>query len=245
MSESDTPKLKSGSTDLITSLTKGTMGAVPILGPLISEIIGNVIPNQRVDRIARFLELLEQRLSGLEKEILQKNLSSPESVDILEDAFTQAARATSQERLEQISNVVANGLSPAELNQGQTKRMLWLLGQLNDSEIVLLRSKLAMTNEDIGRDREFRQKHESLLAPIATHMASSQDEFEEAALKSSYRQHLHDLGLIRHRFKRPKRGEFPEFDDRTGMMKISGSEVTRLGKMLLGYLNLIPEWCQT
>jgi hypothetical protein len=215
---------------------------IPVVGSLISEIVGNIIPNQRVDRIDRFIQLLGQRLENLEKDFLDTRLKEPAAVDLLEDAFMQAARATNQERIEHIANVIANGLAEESLQQAEAKRMLWLLGQINDSEVIILRGRLATTNDEAVKDEEFRIKHAELLAPTSTHMDSSEDQFEEAALKSSYRQHLHDLGLLRHRFAKPKRGQLPEFDDKTGMMKASGSNVTRLGKMLLRYLNLIPDW---
>ncbi len=99
-----------------------------------------------------------------------------------------------------------------------------------------------MTKEDHERDREYRQTHERLLAPDMIHLSSSLDEREDAALKGSYRQHLHDLGLLRHRFSSPRSGQLPEFDTRTGMMKSSGTGITLLGRMLLRYLNLIPAW---
>lgn len=242
MSTRNSPELGNTTTDIVTSLVKGTTGMVPVVGPLIAEIVGNVIPNQRVDRIVRFVQLLEERLGKLEQEALKAKVSQPLVIDLLEDAFTQAARATSQERLDHIANVIANGISDDELNEAETKRMLWLLGQLNDAEIVILRSKLAETNEDRVADADFWKKHEQLLAPDMTHMGSTEGEFEEAALKASYRQHLQDLGLTRHRFPRPRRGEVPEFDDKTGMMKATGADLTRLGKMLLRYLNLIPTW---
>ncbi|MFW6114130.1 MAG: hypothetical protein ACOC7K_00140 [bacterium] len=243
MTVPEQPRLGATSTDIVASLAKGTTGMVPVIGPLVAEIVGNIIPNQRVERIVRFVQLLNERLSNLEQEVLNSKLKQPPVVDFLEDAFIQAARATSGERLEHIANVVANGISDGELNEAETKRMLWLLRQLNDSEIVVLRSRLATTREDYEADAEFQNTHAELLAPDATHMGSSEEEFEEAALKKSYRAHLHDLGLTRPRFKKPRRGELPEFDDKTGMMKSSGSDVTRLGKMLLRYLNLTPEWC--
>lgn len=212
MTTPEPPKLGNTTTDLVVTLAKGTTGMVPVVGSLIAEIVGNVIPNQRVDRIARFVQLLDARLARLERPFLEGRIHEPAVVDLLEDAFTQAARATSQERLEHIASVVANGISQDELNQGQTKRMLWLLGQLNDAEVVILRSKLALTREDFDLDSEFRDKHEQLLAPDTTHMGSSEEEFEEAALKKSYRTHLQDLGLVRPRFQKPRRGELPEFD---------------------------------
>lgn len=244
MSQAEMPKIGNSTVDVVTSLTKGTVGAVPFVGSLIAEVVGNIIPNQRIDRIGRFVELLEERLKNVEEATLHKKLVEPPTVDLLEDAFIQASRATSQERLEHIANVVAIGISAEELNEAETKRMLWLLGQLNDSEIIILRSKLVITRDDMEADTEFREKHEQLLSPDTTHMGSSEAEFEEVAIRGSYRQHVQDLGLTRPRFSKPRRGELPEFDDKTGMVKSSGSDVTRLGKMLLRYLNLIPPWYQ-
>lgn len=242
MNKEQLPSLGNTSRDIVASLAKGTTGMVPFVGSLIAEVVGNIIPNQRVDRIVRFVELLEQRLGKFEEETLRRKLVDPQVVDILEDSFTQAARATTQKRLEHIANAVANGISAEDLDQAQVKRILWLLGQLTDEEIVILRSKLAQTTDDVHRDAEFREKHEQLLAPDVTHMGSSEDEFEEAALKASFHQHLFDLGLVRHRYRAPRRGELPEFDDKTGTIKPSGSDSTRLGRMLLRYLNLIPQW---
>jgi len=245
MTNPDQPNLGNTSTDIIVSLMKGGVGAIPVIGSMIAEVVGNVIPNQRVDRISEFVRLLDERLRLIKQSILDAKFREPAVVDLLEDAFLQAARATSHERLEYIANVVANGMSAEELEEAEAKRMLWLLGQLNDSEIIILRSRLVMTREDANVDAEFRDRHTELLTPDTTVMGSSQKEVEEAALKASYRQHLHDLGLIRHRFQKPKRGELPEFDEKTGTIKASGSDVTRLGKMFLRSLNLIPDWYST
>lgn len=240
--DSQKPELSTNRFDAAASLAKGVLGAAQFVGPMLAEIVGHVIPNQRIDRIAEFVRLLDQRLQDLEKDVVQNRMQEPTGVDLMEDAFSQAARATTQERIEHIANVVANGISAEEQNHAELKRMLWLLGQLNDAEVILLRSRLAMTSEDYERDADFQQRHSELLAPDANHMGSSDDEFNEAALKASYRQHLRDLGLIRQRFNKPKRGELPEFDEKTGMMKASGCDVTRLGKMFLRYLDLIPDW---
>lgn len=242
MTESAKPELGSTTTDLIASFAKVGAGQLPIVGSLVSEVVGNIIPNQRVDRIAEFVRLLDERVSDVEQSLLTERFKQPEVVDVLEDAFIQAARATSQERLEHIANIVANGISPDELNTAETKRMLWLLGQLNDSEVILLRSKLGKTREDAQADAAFREKHEELLVPDTTVTGSAEEEFDKAALTGSYKQHLHELGLLKKRFKRPKRSELPEFDHKTGMMNSSGSELTRLGKMLLRYLDIIPDW---
>ena len=40
-------------------------------------------------------------------------------------------------------------------------------------------------------------------------------------------------GCSEFRFKKPKRGELPEFDEKTGMVKVGGYEITSLGRLLL------------
>lgn len=242
MPESLPPKLGNTSTDIMVSIAKGTVGAIPYVGSLIAEIVGNVIPNQRVDRIAEFVRLLEERLAKVEKENLRERFTEPAAIDIMEDSFTQAARATTRERLEHIANIVAHGLSAEELNQAEVKRMLWLLGQLHDAEIIILRGRLPMTNGDFAADGEFQRTHANLLTPIVLHTGSTEDDIEDAAIRGSYLQHLHDLGLLKYRFDRPKKDEIPEFDPETGRLKARGSQVTRLGRILLRYLNQVPEW---
>ena len=237
-------QLGNSMTDHGTSLAKGVVGAVPIVGSLLAELVGNVIPNQRLDRLTRFFEKLEARLQTVEHETLKARLAQPEVVDVLEDSFFQAARAMTDERLEHVTNVVSNGLSAEQLDTAETKRMLWLLGQLNDIEIILLRGRLPRTREEYQTDEEFQSRHTEVLAPRSPTMHSDKPEFDDAALFASYRQHLIDLGLLRLRFSRPRKGELPEFDDHTGTLKASGTEVTRFGRMLLRYLNLIPHWYQ-
>jgi len=45
------------------------------------------------------------------------------------------------------------------------------------------------------------------------------------------------LGLLKPRFKNVKKGSLPVFDEKTGMMKASGHSITRLGRMLLKYID--------
>lgn len=49
----ESPSLKTNTSDCVTSLAKGTFGAIPFAGPIAAEIIGHVIPNHLADRIVR------------------------------------------------------------------------------------------------------------------------------------------------------------------------------------------------
>ncbi|MFO0945610.1 MAG: hypothetical protein U1D30_06655 [Planctomycetota bacterium] len=105
--------------------------------------------------------------------------------------------------------------------------MLWLLGQLVDAEIIILRGRLSNTNESREKDRESLKKHGNILTPNMINLSSTEDELEEEAIKASYKQHLLDLGLLRNVYQKPNSKKAPELDPNTGTLKVSRIEITR------------------
>ena len=61
----DETKLSLNKIDVAVFLAKGTFGALTYIGPIISEIIGTIIPNQRLDRISDFLSRLDEKVKNL------------------------------------------------------------------------------------------------------------------------------------------------------------------------------------
>ena len=49
MAQSEPPTLGNTSADIVMSLAKGTTGMIPVLGPLISAIVGNVISTRTLE----------------------------------------------------------------------------------------------------------------------------------------------------------------------------------------------------
>ncbi len=90
--------------DRLASVAKGISGICPLIGPIASEVIGNIIPNQRLDRVASYLSSLEKIIHDIDSrtERLESNLKRPEGVDIFEEGMIQAARSVSSERQEKI-----------------------------------------------------------------------------------------------------------------------------------------------
>src|SRR5437870_1294450 len=138
MSQSE--ELENQKKDWAVSVSKGVLGAMPFVGGLLGEVVGWVIPNQRMDRISRYVAQLEEKLGQLDKEFLSHRLTSPETIDLLEDSFFQAARALIDERRKQIAEVVKQGVTEERIKVGQCKRVLQILGDLTDFEILLLRA---------------------------------------------------------------------------------------------------------
>ena len=164
---------------------------------------------------------------------MQRRLETPEAIDLLEDGLLIAGRALTEERRERIASLMAKSLTLEELEHLEKKTLFQLLDRLNDAELIILQATmLPQTHE------AFYDQHADVLYGVRAHLGSSQDDIDRAAIQSTYRRKLRDLGLIEPRFKPPRRGELPEFDVKTGMIKASGDRPTVLGRLLLRYLDL-------
>jgi hypothetical protein len=227
--------IKPTKVDYAASLAKSIVGATPIVGPLISEVVSNLIPKQRLDRISEFVTILNAKVESLDHRLLQSAFRDERFVDLLEDGFQNASRALSNERKEYIASLIANSLTEEQIEHSQAKLLLSLLAELGDPEIVLLQFYAKLTS---GDQDEYLETHKAIIQGPVAHMGSSPQELDQDALNSTYKAHLERLGLISPHFRHTRRGELPEFDNKTGMMKVSYHGVTTLGRLLLRFIDL-------
>jgi len=225
--------------DHVTSVVKSAVGAVPVAGPFLCEVAGVIIPNQRVDRLARFAQQLADRLGEVEDDVLKSKLGDENFTELVEESMRQASRSTSDERRAYIAGVLANGISGDDIDYIETKHLLRLLGDINDIEVVWLRAYYEWHWGGRG-ESEFQQTHAATLAPVTAVMGSSREELDKAALQESYKMHMERLGLLRSRIRYDSRTKLPEFDRDKGFKK-SGYEITPLGQLLIRYIDLVPE----
>lgn len=226
-------------TDIAAILGKGLVGAIPFVGPLAAEIVGAIIPNQRIDRIESLLKLLESKITEDKKTKVEGKIITPESVDLIEDGFLQAARAISEERKDYIASLLKNSLTNDHLEYIEHKRLLSILGQLNDLEIIILKSYTLHQGDPDSE--EFWKIHQDSLHPRSAYLDSTQKDVDKHVIHQTHKTHLASLGLLRPGFKRAKKGELPEFDDKTGMIKANGYSITPLGRLLLRSIDQINE----
>jgi hypothetical protein len=123
--------------DKLIALARGAAGAIPYAGGFVGELLG-LVPGQRTDRIAAYVRLLSGRLDGLEKHEKDEILSRPDKLDFVEEGAWQAARALSDQRIGYIAEAVYQGLSSEEADVIRRKRLLKLLGEIDDDEVQLL-----------------------------------------------------------------------------------------------------------
>jgi hypothetical protein len=220
--------------DIASSIIKGAIGLLPV-GSLIAEVLGSYIPNQRMARFDRFLRILAAKLVIIEEEVLRQKMKQPQFLDLFEDAAYQSVKSANEQRLEYIANLLKNSLTDEEVEIINYKIILSLLGEINDIEIILL--QYHGLNVNPAQREEFYKSHlEVLKAPIAV-MGSPQPIIDRSTVYKTHRTHLVRLGLLKITFKKPKKGEIPEFDEKTGMIEAKGHEITPLGRLLLRYID--------
>ena len=219
--------------DWLALAARGGLGIVPWVGGLLGELVTELIPNQRIDRIVRLLDLFAEKITELDKEMLEIKLHQAKYIDLFEDACFQAIRALTEERLDYIASALKHSLTNDQLEYEYKKKLLWLLGQINDVEVIIL---VYYQKVMWGDYKEFFEQHkEVLFVPPATH-GSAQDEIDREILHESYKDHLSQLGLLRTIYHFVPKGELPEFDSRTGKFKRGSLEITSLGRSLCAFI---------
>lgn len=224
--------LQSNKVDYATLAIKSALVNFPLVGSLLVELAGTVIPNQRVDRIAKFVQYLEHRLLNLEQEFIQAQIHNEDFADLLEEGLRQATHSLTDERRKYIANIIASSLSSEVVNYIESKYLLRILNEINDIEVIWLRS-FCIDTAILKSDPDFRKRHKSLLQEVVVYMGAPCEVFDKQALQKSYKEHLTQLGLLKHRYKVDLKTKIPEYDSFTGAQEVNGYEITSLGALLL------------
>jgi hypothetical protein len=227
--------LQPSSTDYVASAAKAALGMVPFAGSLLAELAGTIIPNQRIDRIVKFAEKLNEKLSEIEEDFVRSQLTNENFTDLLEEGLRQAARSVTNERRDYIASLIARSLTDKDVEYIESKHLLRILGEINDIEVIWLRFYLVPT---FGGDKIFRETHTKILEPVIATLVAPQGTLDKSALQESYKEHLTQLGLLEHKYQTDIQTRTPEFDSFTGGLKTAGYEISPLGRLLLRHIGL-------
>lgn len=228
--------LENNRSDFIALVTKSVVGAIPFAGTLLSELVGVTIPNQRIDRLTKYIKELENKISKIPEAVVNDLKLSEQFIDLIEEGFVHASRATSDERRSYITSIIENGINDDSVDYQDSKYLMKLLAELNDIEIIWLRFYLTPT---ITGDTKFRNKHKNVLTPIRTYKGADRETSNKSSIQESYKEHLERLNLIESHLRFDRKTGLPIFDNTTGKPKTSNRRITHLGIMLLEQIGLI------
>jgi hypothetical protein len=216
---------------------KSLAGYAPFVGPILGEAIGFTIPSKKVERLYIFAQVFEDRLQYVEEDVARLKMQTEEFTDLLEDGLIQASRAMTDERRGYIASLLKNSITHDELSHVEKKKLLALLGEINDAEVIVLKLHSLSSQDDKSA---FAKRHESVLAPIPRPFGVSQEILDKGAFQDSYRSKLMEVGLLTPVYKQQEKGKMPEFDDRTGRLKATSFRVTALAGLLLRFIDESP-----
>lgn len=218
--------------DYLVSASRGAAGLVPYIGGPLGELISHTIPKQRLDRLVQYVRELEQRLQSMEEQVVQEALNDPRRIDLVETGGYQAARSVSTERIVWIAELVFQGLQKSDVDILRHKRLMNLLEEVDDDELLLLNAY----GQNYGAQNQ--EAWGAVNRPSPGHLGSSTAELDAEKLFELGQDRLLRLGLLRKNIPRPKQGNYPEFDPNTGSFK-GRVEISYLGRMLLREIGLL------
>lgn len=191
--------LSSNSRDKLVSIAKASAGALPYIGNMVSELLDNVVPNLRFERVVLFLRELDLRVSKLDNKIenFKSHLNSEEGIDLLEEGILQASRSISNERKKRLASILERSLGSETLKYEESKKILNIFKELTDPEIIwLIYYSLKPTLGNTGAHADLAKKYPEVLYPLSKLSNLSKEDREKAALQDSYKDTLLRLGLV-------------------------------------------------
>jgi hypothetical protein len=129
--------LKSDSRDMAVLLGRIVTSAIPYVGGPLGEILGAVIPRQRMDRVASYLTELSARLETLDRRFNEQNIKS---MDLLETSVVHAARALSEVRNGYLVNLMQDAVDVTSNQYEIDRKILHVLAEFTDKDIGVLRA---------------------------------------------------------------------------------------------------------
>lgn len=209
--------LSDGDADAVALVIRATAGTLGPFGGVIGEVCTSLIPNQRHERIVRYVRAVARELEAHAErfELIEARLRTDEGSDLFAEGVVQAARAVSQERLSRLARVVAKGLTDDEFEYDRTKKLMALVAKLTDSEFIVLRYFSLHPAIGDSERSAMMERHRKLLYPVSGEIGLPEPEANRGAFKTAYEQTLATEGVLDATAK-PKR-------------------LTRLGNLLLRY----------
>lgn len=229
------PDLGADSRDRSVAVLRAVLGSVPVAGAVLSELITNIVPNQRMDRLERYLKELAMRLEAIgPSERLGQRFQDATNVALVEDGAHQAARALTEERILRIVDCVANGISSDDTDHLLKRRLLLTLGDLDDQHLAILH---AHANWSASAVERLRPKQVATLG-----RPSTLKEVEGLTLWQSALGKLEQLALLYFKPKLRATDAYPPFPLYDSQGRPQGHyQITRFGVQLLVSVGLASE----
>jgi hypothetical protein len=204
--DSDVPSLGAGGGDRTAAVIRSVISNIPFVGAALAEIITELVPNQRIERVEKYLVYLGEEIAA--RRIDETAMKTPANIDLIEDGAYQAVRALTDERKRFLARAVAQGIQAEEKDKLNEKRVLALIRDLDDGDLLLLNA--------FASNAEEKPKKFANLRPEPAMVGSPSEVREAEELYKASIGRLERLSLIRKHVQIDYDSKLPEFDEFTG-----------------------------
>ena len=226
--------LDTNSADITAIILKSTCKLAPVVGGFIGEIVGQLIPNQRINRVQQYSEILGKMFEELDETLLPILIANNNFIEFVEDSYYHAIRSATQKRMEQIAHIVFEGIKSRDTEFSERRHIFQILSQINDIEIIILGYFLY---KKYGNSRKYQEKYPEIFEREYYDYPEDSDQRDKSAILESYYGHLTGLGLLVQNYSIDNKS-VSDTKNRISLVNPNGLSISRSGKLLLRYLNI-------
>jgi len=178
--------------DKITSITKSLSSAlVPLVGTAIGELLSYFIPNQRLDRVCKYLGILNEKISELSEEIKRNK----EKINLIDTGMRFSSNATFDQKCQWLANIVIQGLEN-KLEIPIADNIINIVSELNYEQIIILYYYTAYYRLNWVEKRKFTSKFPDLF-DFSSLVSKDRQKYDTLKIKEKYNiTTLLKLGLL-------------------------------------------------
>ena len=217
--------LENNGGDTFVSILSVTVSCIPFVGSFASEIVQSVIPNQRQDRIVKFVENIDSELKMMKIDFqeLKEKFSNQKYGNFTYNCIRVVTNEVYEEKINYYKNLLIQTLTNDEKTLIHNERVLKILEQLDYYEILYLKFYSdcnvvgTKTMNDVTDKLGFR-----FLQPTYT-MSMSDQEFDEETMKQITLNNLCNSGLLDREIRWSSNGKHQHIS----------YKITNLGKLIL------------
>lgn len=143
------------------SVTKGAIGAIPIVGTVLNEAIFESRGRIKQDRINKFIQMLQDFMETVSEESIDFNhLKSDEFSDIFDGILRRVANTRSEEKLKRFKKILVSEMQHPS-NTDFTETFLDIVSRLEEVQIIILQGiKIATRNCEGLHEKIFKLQNE-------------------------------------------------------------------------------------
>ena len=116
----------------------GAIGIVPVIGPVVSGIVGSFVPDAKLDRAVRFLNALALELREVEGRVDEDFIHREEFAAEVEDVLDRIIKRKNDAKLRYFAAAIAASSTVARPTVTDRERFVDLLDELRPSHLAIL-----------------------------------------------------------------------------------------------------------